>query len=227
MAWAAERGSATGPLTDVVEQVKTWNLSALFRIPVPDTPPVWLKLTPPFSAHEPAVIALVGAVDPDFVPGVLATDPDRRRALLAHVPGVDCWDADPHLIDAVVRRWVAAQAQLATRPQPSTDVIPDRPLASLVPGLRSLLDGEAGAQLKPDELAAAAAMLERLPALITDLEACGLPNTLVHGDFHPGNWRSDGDLDRRDRLRRRVSGVIRPSTANGSANSSARTAQRR
>ena len=24
------------------------------------------------------------------------------------------------------------------------------------------------------------------------LDECGLPDTSVHGDFHPGNWRSDG-----------------------------------
>jgi Ser/Thr protein kinase RdoA (MazF antagonist) len=24
------------------------------------------------------------------------------------------------------------------------------------------------------------------------LDDCGLPDTIVHGDFHPGNWRCDG-----------------------------------
>ncbi|MFC9820347.1 phosphotransferase [Streptomyces erythrochromogenes] len=41
---------------------------------------------------------------------------------------------------------------------------------------------------------AARALAARLPALVEELTACGLPNTLVHGDFHPGNWRSDGTL---------------------------------
>lgn len=35
-------------------------------------------------------------------------------------------------------------------------------------------------------------LLSQLPALIADLQTAGLPITLVHGDFHPGNWRSDG-----------------------------------
>ena len=34
------------------EQVKTWNLSALFRI---GPTPTWLKITPAFAAFEPAV----------------------------------------------------------------------------------------------------------------------------------------------------------------------------
>ena len=32
----------------------------------------------------------------------------------------------------------------------------------------------------------------RLLDRFTLLKDCGLPDTIVHGDFHPGNWRSDG-----------------------------------
>jgi Ser/Thr protein kinase RdoA (MazF antagonist) len=48
------------------------------------------------------------------------------------------------------------------------------------------------ARLAPDELAAAHRLADDLPELIADLASAGLPLTLVHGDFHPGNWRSDG-----------------------------------
>jgi hypothetical protein len=33
------------------------------------------------------------------------------------------------------------------------------------------------------------ALIEALPQRFADLEACGIPDTLVHGDFHPGNVR--------------------------------------
>jgi len=36
-------------------------------------------------------------------------------------------------------------------------------------------------------------MVEALPARLASVEACGLPDTLVHGDLHPGNWRRDGE----------------------------------
>jgi Ser/Thr protein kinase RdoA (MazF antagonist) len=36
------------------------------------------------------------------------------------------------------------------------------------------------------------ALIAELPRVVDELEAAGLPITLVHGDFHPGNWRSDG-----------------------------------
>jgi hypothetical protein len=189
--WAAAGLSTGPPIEAVVEQVKTWNLSVLFRIPTADAP-IWLKGTPPFGAHEPAVTALIAAVDPTLVPSVLASDPDNRWALLAHVPGADCWDASPELIRATLLRWVAAQAAMARRPLPAESVVPDRRPVHLIGGLARLLDGEAGAQLTGDEMAGARELERRLPDLIAELDACGLPYTLVHGDLHPGNWRSDG-----------------------------------
>ncbi|MFJ6478896.1 MULTISPECIES: hypothetical protein [unclassified Streptomyces] len=40
-------------------------------------------------------------------------------------------------------------------------------------------------RLTAAELAAARALAGRLPALIEELAACGLPGTLLHGDFPP------------------------------------------
>jgi Ser/Thr protein kinase RdoA (MazF antagonist) len=75
---------------------------------------------------------------------------------------------------------------------PPSAVVPDRRPAHLVKGLTDLLDGAAGAQLTSDEMAGARELERRLPGMIEELSACGLPDTFVHGDFHPGNWRSDG-----------------------------------
>jgi Ser/Thr protein kinase RdoA (MazF antagonist) len=52
--------------------------------------------------------------------------------------------------------------------------------------VRRLLDDLPG--LTTEERAAAQDLLRRWEAL----DDCGLPDTLVHGDFHPGNWRCDG-----------------------------------
>jgi Ser/Thr protein kinase RdoA (MazF antagonist) len=195
LGWAAERlGEPDAGVASRAEQVKTWNLSVLFRIPTA-TDPVWLKVTPAFSAHEPAVTALIGTVDGSLVPPVLADDRERRRTLLAHVPGVDCWDASPQLIHATVTRWVSAQAALARLPQPPAEVLPDRRTGTLVEGLACLLDGDAGTQLDARERAAARTLLGTLPERIAALDDCGIPNSIVHGDFHPGNWRSNTDSD--------------------------------
>jgi hypothetical protein len=190
LGWAA--GELGIDVDSTVEQVKTWNLSALFRIPT-KTGSAWLKLTPPFAAHEPMVTALIATVEETLVPIVIASDPVNRRMLAEDVPGEDCWDAAPELIRETLARWVAAQAALAALGVPCDSAVPDRRPAHLVSGLARLLDGAAGAQLTGAEMAEARDLQRRLPALVVELAACGLPDTLVHGDFHPGNWRSDGE----------------------------------
>jgi Ser/Thr protein kinase RdoA (MazF antagonist) len=172
--WAAEQVELTGRPV----QHKTWNLSGLFRLPTAEGP-VWLKAIPPFAAAEPAAIAAFAEVDPDLVPTVLASAPGRL--LLADIPGADCWDAAPQVAADAVARLAAAQARLGQPPS----AIPDRRPPTLAAAVRELLDGPVGAELSPRELDAARALQPRWEMLAD----CGLPDTLVHGDFHPGNWR--------------------------------------
>ncbi|WP_407911237.1 aminoglycoside phosphotransferase family protein [Kitasatospora sp. NE20-6] len=186
LGWAGDRLRDTGrPPTGPAEQVKTWNLSGLTRIPTAQGP-AWLKTTPVFGADEARIIALLASVDPGLVPPVLGSA--EGRVLLDHVPGEDCWGVPDDAMLGAVDRMVAAQARLAGHPglQDLRDQSPPRVLAAAAALLPRLDD------LTADERAAAHRLLDRLPADIAGLEACGLPTTLVHGDFHPGNWRSDG-----------------------------------
>ncbi len=192
MSWADAALRAAGrPAGGPVEQVKTWNLAGLFRIPT--TPgPVWLKTTPPFAAREADVIGAFAQIDPQLVPTVLASDPAAGRMLLEHVPGTDCWNADASTIRTAVSRLVRAQAAIAQRPETIPSSLADRTPLVLIDRVNQLLDGEAADDLTAHELSAARDLARRLPDLVTELDTCGLPHTLVHGDFHPGNWRSDG-----------------------------------
>jgi hypothetical protein len=174
LAWAARHVSLTGR----PEQRKTWNLSALFRLPAAGGQ-LWLKAIPPFAAAEPIAITAFAQIDPDLVPAVLASAPGRL--LLADVPGTDCWDAPPELAADAVHRLATAQSRIGRPP----DGIPDRRPEILAAAVRDLLDGPVAAELSPDELRAA----ERLQPRWEMLAGCGLPDTIVHGDFHPGNWR--------------------------------------
>ena len=159
-------------------QRKTWNLSGLFRLPTADGQ-VWLKAIPAFAAAEPAAIAAFAQVDPDLVPAVLASAPGRL--LLADVPGADCWDASPRVAADTVRRLASAQARIDRIP----GALPDRRPEVLAAAVRDLLDGQVGAELSPRELRAARSLNSRWEMLAD----CRLPDTVVHGDFHPGNWR--------------------------------------
>jgi hypothetical protein len=172
--WASRHVDLTGRPV----QRKTWNLAGLFRLPTA-AGPVWLKAIPAFGAAEPAAIAAIAQVDPDLVPTVLASAPGRL--LLADVPGTDCWDASEEVAADAVGRLATAQARIDRPPHG----IPDRRPEILAAAVRDLLDGPVGAELSPEELRAARNLQSRWE-LLAD---CGLPDTVVHGDFHPGNWR--------------------------------------
>ncbi|MEO7745476.1 MAG: aminoglycoside phosphotransferase family protein [Actinomycetota bacterium] len=186
LAWADEELTHLGrPRTAAPRQVRTWNLSSLWRLQTKDGD-AWLKVVPPFFAHEGAVISALRSPD---VPTLLAAD--GPRLLMQGLPGADLYDAEGDVLPRMVSLLVGLQAQWIGRS--------DELLALGLPDWR----GEPFA-------AAAAVMLERtadqldlatrrtcervvagLPARFAALEACGVPDTLVHGDFHPGNLIGD------------------------------------
>jgi hypothetical protein len=183
LTWASDTLAAAGrPMTGAAEQYRTWNLAALFRLPT-SKGQVWLKATPRFAADEARVIAAFARVDPTLVPPVIGAGP--RRLLLEHLPGADCWDASPPVITSAIQRLAAVQVALAGRLPPG---LPDRRAPVIAGQISALLDGEVARELSAGEVAAARGLLSRFARL----DECGLPDTIVHGDFHPGNWRSNG-----------------------------------
>jgi hypothetical protein len=170
----------------VAEQVRTWNLSSLWRIPVRGQT-LWLKVVPPFFAHEGAVLeALAGGP----VPTLLGHD--GPRMLMAEIPGEDLYGAAgaalPPIIDLLVglqSAWIGRSDELLRRG------LPDMRTAALIPAIRSVIDRNASALPRPDQ-AILASFSEQLPGRLARVAECGLPDTLVHGDAHPGNLRGEG-----------------------------------
>ncbi|WP_031074885.1 aminoglycoside phosphotransferase family protein [Streptomyces sp. NRRL WC-3742] len=185
LAWAAARVDGAGP----VRQVRTWNLSGLFRLPGG----AWLKTTAPaFNAAEGEVIALFGSVDAALVPKVIAADAAAGRLLLEAVPGEDCWGPSADTVAEVVPRLVAAQAALAADGRAASAGLRDRTPRALLAQLEVLLDRlPEETDLSAGERVEVARLVAELPDVIEELEGCGLPVTLLHGDFHPGNWRAE------------------------------------
>ncbi|MER7667001.1 phosphotransferase [Kitasatospora sp. NPDC096128] len=197
LSWAEGQLAALGRRSGAARQIRTWNLSGLFRFPAvaPDLDPAgadaWLKTTSPeFNAAEGEVIALLGGVDPTLVPPVLAADPVAGRLLLDHVPGEDCWSPTEATVADVLPRFVAAQAALAARPR-ALAALRDRTPATLHVQLLALLDRlPAETDLTAEERDGLRGLAAELPRILEELAGCGLPETLLHGDFHPGNWRT-------------------------------------
>jgi hypothetical protein len=183
--WASDAldGLGRGPVRAAVQH-KTWNLSAIWEL---DTPygSVWLKHVPAFFAHEAAVLQWIGAgPGARLVPGMLAARDGRM--LLDHVPGEDLFGAGVDVRDAIAADYHGPQ--LASVGALDT-------LAGLgVPDLRgdNLIAALTGVVARHGQDARLDALVDGLADRLATVDKCGLPDTLVHGDLHPGNVRSDG-----------------------------------
>jgi hypothetical protein len=181
LAWASSFVELVAPAI----QVRTWNLSSIWRLPTPDGT-VWLKHVPPFFAHEPAIIAALAGRP--AVPRLIASEP--RRMHLADAPGHDGYDETGPALDAMIDALVNLQAAAS----PSVVDL----LALGVPDWRAepfVRVATAVIERHVDEVDARA-LLDELPARFDALAACDLDDGLVHGDFHAGNvrWTEDGPV---------------------------------
>lgn len=167
-----------------VEQVRTWNLSCLLRVPITSGRPLWLKAVPDFFRHEPAVLATLAAADPSLVPELVAARPGV--SLMAESGNRDGYGVGPDRLLSAVERFVAARR--VCDPAGLTSV-PTFGSADARLALGDLLDRHAP-ELDVDECA-------KLRSLIDEVDdrwdATGAADTLTHGDLHGGNLRLDDD----------------------------------
>ncbi|WP_225753034.1 phosphotransferase [Actinotalea sp. Marseille-Q4924] len=186
LAWADAALAAGGRArTGPARQVRTWNLSSLWRLPTADGA-AWLKVVPPFFAHEGAVLS---RLDPAVVPPLLARE--GPRILLDEVPGEDHYGATGSLLLRMVSLLVGVQTGWVDR----LDELRGLGAPDWRPGALASRAGEAVVRVGPHLSRATRLVCERLVDELPDrfraIEECGVPDSLVHGDFHPGNLRGD------------------------------------
>src|SRR5262249_51691516 len=160
--------------------------SSLWRVPV-DGQTAWLKVVPPFFAHEGRLLARVAG---EGVPRLLGGD--GGRMLLAEIAGDDLYDADQPLLQAMTALLVELQRRWSGRADELIALgLPDWRPPALGPAIAAVIARTAD-ELAAEERAALESFLRGLPARFAALAACGIADTLVHGDFHPGNLRGNG-----------------------------------
>jgi hypothetical protein len=162
--------------------MRTWNLSALWRIPTTEGR-VWLKAVPDFFAHEGAVIDWIGApVAPRLI------DFDTGRALLVDIEGPTNHEVrDPGALSPMVELLTGLQRRALDRlPELMALGVPDRRLSTVVDRAAAVLE-QWGSSIEPAERRSLEAVMAGLPARVAAIADCGVPETLVHGDFHAGN----------------------------------------
>jgi len=187
LAWAYVRLAARGlrPAAPPA-QVRTWNLSSLWRVPV-EGQTAWLKVVPDFFAHEGALLARMAGAR---VPTVLGHD--GGRMLLAEIAGDDLYGAGPPLLRDMVNLLVELQRSWSGNVDELLALgLPDWRAPALAAAIAEVVH-RTRAEISAEDRATLEEFVRGLPRRFDELAACGLRDTLVHGDFHPGNFRGDG-----------------------------------
>jgi hypothetical protein len=165
-------------------QVRSWNLSSIWRLPIADAGPAWLKVVPPFFGHEGDVLRRLQG---DPVPRLLGHD--GPRILMADIEGEDQYEAPLPVLERMVDLLVEVQGAWIGREDELLAMrLPDWRGPALTASISALLERRRR-ELDAPVVASLDAFVAGLAERFAAVEACGMPDTLVHGDYHPGNVR--------------------------------------
>jgi hypothetical protein len=180
---AAGRGQPTE-----IAQFRHWGISALMQVETP-TGRAWFKAVFPHFRHEAALTAMLDRLMPGSVAGVVGFDADQGWLLVEHVEPDRHGDADPREHADAVAALVALQRRFVDE---GTGALIEagcavRPLGQLPDDFaRAVADPVVAdhVDLTPERVAT---MVDWLSRAVAAIDAVGVPDTLVHGDFHPNN----------------------------------------
>ena len=189
VAWIDARLAELGrPRTGPVTLVRLWSLSAMMRAPT-DVGSAWFKAVFPHFEQETRVTPLLAEHVTGLVPGVLASDPHEGWLLLEEAgtpPSRERVGDD--LILGSFDQLSRAQEQLLSHSRGLEDAgCPRRPLAALADDLEQALGEWVELGGDPEPPARMSAIVGWVRATASWIDGLGWADTLIHGDFHPGN----------------------------------------
>ncbi|WP_221088405.1 phosphotransferase [Deinococcus aquaedulcis] len=173
--------SLTGP----VRQLRNWERSTLLEVPTQQGR-LYYKAAPAPLAQEGPLLCWLAERFPGEVPQVMALDEARGGFLMQDLQAVPLHETqDLARYEQAARRYGEMQRALVGQG-------PDLPHAScmaLADQVDWLLNAlpERSLPLGPHDLERLQAVAPQLKALCAQLAACGVPDTLEHGDFWPTN----------------------------------------
>jgi len=177
LAWAraqlAEQGLRP---TESPTQVRTWNLSSMWRVPV-EGQTAWLKVVPHFFAHEGPLLALMAGASTPTVWGR-----DGGRILLAEIAGEDLHEATLPQFQDMVTLLVSTQQQWVDRVEDLIALgLPDWRAPLLIGAIADVVD-RTRHEIAAEDRSTLADFVRTLPSRFDEVAKCGLRDTLVHGD---------------------------------------------
>ena len=167
-------------------QVRTWNLSSLWCIPLVGEQ-LWLKVVPEFFRHEGALIRVmpVGARVPRLI------GHDGTRVLMRGIAGEDLYQADVPQRAAMIDLLIGLQRHFLPHAVALLALgLPDFRGPALTAAIASVFE-RVRTELSPAALRVLPGFVSSLAQRQAALDACGIPDSLVHGDFHSGNVRGE------------------------------------
>lgn len=173
-----------------VEQLNSWVLSSVLRVPTA-AGMFYMKAVPdwPLFVHEPQFLVGMAQLRPGNVPVPLSIEPVERWMLLPDF-GKAIWqnNLSDHLTE-MIRTYAQLQVQMTGRvPELFAIGCIDRRLGRLATQLDELLADDAALEgLEAAEIEQLHQVAPRLKAICAKLAAYRIPETLMHGDLHPGN----------------------------------------
>jgi hypothetical protein len=139
-----------------------------------------------FFAHEGTLLARMAGAR---VPTMLSHD--GGRMLLAEIAGKDLYAAELPLLREMVSLLVDLQRLWGDRVAELLALgLPDWRASALGTAIANVVDRTCD-EIPAENRVTLAQFVRGLPSRFDDVAACGLQDSLVHGDFHPGNFRGD------------------------------------
>jgi hypothetical protein len=193
--------------SDDSRQVKHWSLSAVLRAPA-EGGDVFLKSVLPAYAHEPAVTSWLAGQGCGPFAAITATDMTSGWWLADDFGGTDGQTAPPADQERIMTQLCRIQVAMLDRTETLVGLgcrlLDNTDLAAAIPDLLGRDDLWAAPKelrnlyraLDADEATRLRALGPYLRRCCAELDAASIPQTLLHGDFHPGNavLREDGVL---------------------------------
>ncbi|MEA2547977.1 MAG: hypothetical protein QOE42_575 [Chloroflexota bacterium] len=191
----AATADAGRPLTDDPRPFFLRGISALLRAPT-EGPDLFLKAVFPLFHAEPVLTRLLAERFPEAVPTVVAIESDEGWLIVEDIGSAwvgDVPEADrPAALGRGATALVAIQRAMAIDDAALRTLreagAPHRPLADLVASVATAIGpdgfGVGDGGIPPER---AGRVLEALATAVARVESIGLPESVVHGDFHSGN----------------------------------------
>jgi len=183
--------SATAP----IEQVKSQTRSCLLRVRTTDGT-LYLKAAYGIFGTEATFTDFLSQLYPDYLPKLIAVNTEQQWMLMREFEGQHLGKAvDVSRWEIALRRYAEIQVQMANQVDQLLDVgFPDRRINQLAQRIEPLFADNTVLLLPQNDPFLEHSDLEELRTLIPQLlswcevlETCGVPQTLVHGDFYCQN----------------------------------------